>query len=119
MDAIHAATSAGLVRFRTRDGRYLSGGFTGVPGGGLFLGGGLHVVPGPPTHRETFAFSEGTDVPPLIDGGAIAVAVCASDYTPILNRWTVFHHFGPDTPEKIHAFFFGGPDSLVTVENSA
>jgi len=119
MGAIRAATSAGLVRFRTRDGRYLSGGFTGVPGGGLFLGGGLHAVPGPPTHRETFAFSEGTDVPPLIDGGAVAVAVCASDYTPILNRWTVFHHFRAETPEKTHGFFFGGPDSLVTVENFA
>jgi len=32
----------GLVRFRTRDGRYRSGGYAGTPVGGL------HAVAGPP-----------------------------------------------------------------------
>jgi hypothetical protein len=44
----------GLVRFRTRDGRYLSGGYAGTPGGGL------HAVAGPPSSTETRCVRQGT-----------------------------------------------------------
>ena len=56
-----------LLRFRTRDGRLLSGGWGGVAGGGL------HVVTGTPSHLETFVTMDGSDV--SIHGGAGEVGV--------------------------------------------
>jgi hypothetical protein len=102
-----------LVRFRTRDGRYLSGGFAGTPGGGL------HAVAGPPSTTETFAFSAGTGDPPLTDGGPLAVAVCDADLQPTLNRWTIVSHREHIPNSPLDQIVFGGPDTVVYVENFA
>ncbi|MFI6324323.1 carboxypeptidase regulatory-like domain-containing protein [Nonomuraea sp. NPDC050556] len=102
----------GLVRFRTRDGRYLSG------GSATAVGGGLRAVQGIPSTSQTFAFSAGTGQPALTDGGPIAVAVCGSDWAPTLNRWTIISH--PERiPPSIQRIAFGGPNTDVWVENWA
>jgi Carboxypeptidase regulatory-like domain len=96
----------GLVRFRTRDGRYVSGG----PIFDL-----LKVRPGPPTAAETFAFGAGTSQPPMTDGGILELVVPGSA-GPF--RWTMVAH-SEASPGETNRVCFGGTsvNSEVFVAN--
>lgn len=100
---------AGLLRLRMRDGRWLSGGWNGVPGGGL------HAVSGDPTHLETFAVV-GPAVLPLIDGGPVALAVCDQNFQPTPQLMDIQSHV-VILPDHIQARVFGGPGTWVWSEN--
>jgi hypothetical protein len=95
----------GLVRFRTRDGRYLSG-----IAGGLDT---LKVRPGPPTAAETFMFGAGTSQLPLTDGGFFEVVV-PGPAGPTSFGWTIFPHTetgfgGPGVNSEVCVSDYRGP----------
>ena len=97
---------AGLLRLRMRDGRWLSGGSNGVPGGGV------HAVSGDPTHLETFAVV-GPAALPLTDGGPVALAVCDQNFQPTPQLMVIDAHFEPDHGTHVGAWVFGGPGTGV------
>jgi hypothetical protein len=99
---------AGLLRLRMRDGRWLSGGWNGVPGGGV------HAVSGDPTHLETFAVV-GPAVLPLIDGGPVALAVCDQNFQPTPQLMDIQSH--REHHGDIDWMVFGGPGTTVWSEN--
>src|SRR4051794_483790 len=96
----------GLVRFRTRDGLYLSG------SAGFDV---LRVRPGPPAAAETFTFGAGTTQPPITNGGTLEVVVLGPA-GPSQYRWTMVSHFVPGGGGGVD---FGGPgvNSEVFVAN--
>lgn len=104
---------ADLVRFRTRDGRFLSA----APAGSS--GVGLHAEAGPPGATETFVFAPGTAEPPLADGSAIVVALVAADGTATPNRWTIVSHREHIPHSPLDQIVFGGPDTFVYVADWA
>ena len=99
---------AGLLRLRMRDGRWLSGGWNGVPGGGV------HAVSGDPTHLETFAVV-GPAVLPLIDGGPVALAVCDQNFQPTPQLMVIISH--RERHGVLDWIVFGGPGTTVWSEN--
>jgi hypothetical protein len=96
---------AELLRLQMRDGRWLSGGFQGVPGGGL------HAVSGDPTYLETFAIVAPA-VLPLIDGGPVALAVCDQNFQPTAQLMVIDAHFKAP-PHGLGQWLFGGPGTVV------
>jgi hypothetical protein len=99
---------AGLLRLQMRDGRWLSGGWNGVPGGGL------HAVNGAATHLETFAVV-GSAVLPLIDGGPVALAVCDQNFQPTPQLMVIVSHL--ERHGDLDWIVFGGPGTTVWSEN--
>ncbi|TMQ91267.1 hypothetical protein ETD83_31690 [Actinomadura soli] len=106
---------AELLRFRTRDGRYLSGGWEGAEGGAREAGGALHVVGGEPSHLETFVPVEGSALP-LGDGGQIALAVCDQSWEPTGKLFLIISHFEL-LPNGVQKVVFGGPETDVWCES--
>src|SRR5215213_6239894 len=101
-----------LVRFRTRDGRFLSA----AP---RRLGNGLHAAAGPPGATETFVLAAGTGQPPLTDGSPIVVALAAADGNATANRWTIVSHREHIPNSQLDRIVFGGPDTFVYVADWA
>lgn len=101
-----------LLRFKTRDDRYLSA----APGGS---GAGLHAVAGPPGATETFVLDAGTAQPPLTDGSAIVVALAAADGSATTNRWTIISRLERIPHSQLDRIVFGGPETTVYVADWA
>jgi hypothetical protein len=90
---------ADLVRFRTRDGRFLSG-------GGSFDY--LRVRPGPPGPLETFTLGPATSQPPITDGGLLEV-VAPGGTGSLAFLWTIVGHLPPGGSGGAGPIIFGGP----------
>jgi len=99
---------ATLVRFRTRDGRFLSGSAAFDV---------LRLRPGLPTAAETFAFGTGTNPPPFVDGGTLELVPSVSASS--LYRWTMVSHYEGVGSDGMPRVGFGGPgvNSEVFVAN--
>jgi Carboxypeptidase regulatory-like domain len=101
----------GLLRLQMRDGRWLSGGSQGVPGGDV------HAVSGDPTHLETFAVVAPA-VLPLIDGGPVALAVCDQNFQPTPQLMNIDSHLERDPQTHTDDIVFGGPGTTVYCASS-
>jgi hypothetical protein len=100
---------ADLVRFRTRDGRFLSG-------GGFFDV--LRVRQGPPGPLETFTLGAATSQPPITDGGVLEV-VAPGGTGSLAFLWTMVSHVDVVVGSGTVGSSFGGPgvNSEVFIAN--